>query len=245
MNDIRQFAEIAEHAARAAGAFLRGHRATLVASFGKDTKIDADMRAHTLIVEHLAPTGIPVLSEEGAEHTFTDARMWVVDPLDGSINFLRGIPNAAVSIALVERGEPVFGVIYDFMRDELYSGVVGGGAQLNGKDISVSDTRDKREGIIMTGFPSYTDYAREALEQYIALVQGFKKVRLIGSAALSLAYVASGKADAYYEKDIKIWDVAAGLALVRAAGGSVTASAVGEAGKCTVFAGNGAIVLEG
>ena len=90
----------------------------------------------------------------------------------------------------------------------------------------------------MTGFPSYTNYSTEALTEYVLKVQSFKKVRLIGSAALSLTYVASGRADAYYEKDIKIWDVVAGLALVRAAGGKYSNTEMGEEGKCKVFASN-------
>ncbi len=96
----------------------------------------------------------------------------------------------------------------------------------------------------MTGFPSYTDYASEALHSYISLVQGYKKVRLIGSAALSLAYVASGRADVYYEKDIKIWDVAAGLAIVKAAGGKYRLGPIDTEGRCEVSADNGRILTK-
>ncbi|MEK7108911.1 MAG: inositol monophosphatase family protein, partial [Patescibacteria group bacterium] len=216
--DTNNLLAVAEAAARAAGTLLRPYTATAVSSVGKDIKVDADKSAHALILESLKPTGIPVLSEEDDTHDFSASLQWVVDPLDGSLNFLRGIPACAVSVALVQDGEPLLGVVYDFNRDELFGGVVGAGAMLNGKKISVSAVREKGEAVLMTGFPSYTDYSTEALGKYIEVVQAFKKVRLIGSAALSLAYVAAGRADAYYEKDIKIWDVAAGLALVKAAG---------------------------
>ena len=183
---------------------------------------------------------ILILSEEDDKHDFIFSTnlKWIVDPLDGSINFLRGIPSCAVSIGLIKDGEPILGVVYDFNREEMFSGIVGEGAWLNGRDIYISKVREKSEAIIMTGFPSYTDYSTEALDKYISMVQSFKKIRLIGSAALSLAYVASGRADAYYEKDIKIWDVVAGLALVKSAGGNYTNIKIDKEGKCTAYASN-------
>lgn len=228
---------VAEESARAAGASLKFHKAEVIQSRDKDIKISADRTAHKVVLAVLEKTGIPVLSEEDDTHDFNLDLKWVVDPLDGSVNFLRGIPASAVSICLVKDGEPILGIVYDFNREELFSGIVGTGAWLNKKGISVSAVRKKEEAIIMTGFPSYTDYSTAALEEYISRVQSFKKVRLIGSAALSLAYVASGRADAYYEKDIKIWDVAAGLALVKSAGGNYSRTEINNRGGCTVSAG--------
>lgn len=240
--DKERLLSIAEEAARVAGGALRSHKAEVLHSFGKDIKIDADKKTHEIVLEHLKKSSIPVLSEEDEVHDFSTDLKWIVDPLDGSINFLRGIPSCVVSIGLFKDGQPILGVVYDFNREEMFSGIVGKGTWLNGESISVSNIREKKEAIIMTGFPSYTDYATEALEKYISLVQSFKKVRLIGSAALSLAYVAGGRADAYYEKDIKIWDVAAGLALVKAAGGNYTHTKVDTEGKCTVYASNNIIL---
>lgn len=236
---------LAEESARLVGDFLKSYKAEVIQNFGKDIKIDADIKAHKIILESLKKSNIPILSEEDDNHNFnTEDTKWVVDPLDGSINFLRDIPICAVSIGLIKHGEPILGVVYDFNREEIFSGIVGEKAWLNGENISVSNVQNKEEAVIMTGFSSYTDYTKEALEKYISLAQSFKKVRLIGSAALSLAYVASGRADAYYEKDIKIWDVVAGLALVKATGGNYTNIKIDNEGKCFVFANNGYLLAE-
>lgn len=232
---------VAENAARAAGVALGIHRTEVLKNVGKDIKISADLFANSIVIEHLRKTNISLLSEEAENHDFSLDFQWVIDPLDGSINFLRGIPNSAISISLVKRGEPVLGVVYDFNRDEMYSGIIGKGAWMNGNAIAVSDKVEKSDAIIMTGFPSYTNYSTEALEKYISNIQSFKKVRLIGSASLSLAYVACGKADAYYERDIKIWDVAAGLALVKAAGGDYITTKIDSSGGCVISATNNLI----
>lgn len=236
--NLNNLLAIAEEAARVAGASIKSRKAEVIQSHGKDIKIDVDKDTHKAILEILERSAIPVLSEEDNKHDFNMDLKWVVDPLDGSINFLRGIPSCAVSIGLIKDGEPILGVVYDFNREEMFSGIVGEGAWLNGRDIYISKVREKSEAIIMTGFPSYTDYSTEALDKYISMVQSFKKIRLIGSAALSLAYVASGRADAYYEKDIKIWDVVAGLALVKSAGGNYTNIKIDKEGKCTAYASN-------
>ena len=237
--DRKQLLGHAEHSARTAGTLLLSSGVEVLKSEGKDIKIQADMKAHQLILRELRDTNIPILSEEDSDYSFDEEVQWIVDPLDGSLNFSRGIPNTAVSIGLMKEGEPVLGVVYDFNRDELYSGIVGEGAWLNGEPVSVSSVAKKSDAVIMSGFPSFTDYSNKSLEQMITRIQTYKKVRLIGSAALSLAYVSAGKADAYYEKDIKLWDVAAGLALVRAAGGVYMKGSVDEEGRCEVSATNG------
>jgi len=187
---FKELLSLAEESARLAGTHLKAHKAEVVTSVGKDIKVDTDYSAHKIIVENLQKSGIPILSEEDATHNFEKNLQWIVDPLDGSLNFLRSIPFCSVSIALVKDGEPTLGVVYDFLREEMFSGIVGEGAWLNGEAISVSNTKEKGEAVLMTGFPSYTDYSTEGLEKYVVAVQSFKKVRLIGSAALSLAYVA-------------------------------------------------------
>ena len=236
--------DTATAAARAAAAILSDGTASVLSSVGKDVKLDADLRAHEVLLAALKETGIPVLSEEDAEHDFSGERQWVVDPLDGSFNFLRGVPLSAVSVALVERGVPVLGVVYDFARNELFAGALGRGATLNGSAISVSITARKEDAVIMTGFPSHGDFSAEGIARTTSFVQSYKKVRLIGSAALSLSWVSCGRADAYIERGIHLWDVAAGLALVKAAGGDFTMSPPDAQGRCDVSASNGILTEE-
>lgn len=223
--------EVAIKAAKTAGLFLRDKRGEIVvdASVGKDIKLAVDKESEGIIVDILrAGADHPVLAEEGGGEPLLASPskgeesllQWVVDPLDGSLNYFRGMPNAVVSIGLLENGKPVLGVIYDFFRDDLYVGVVGDGAMCNGEPINVSTVSEPGQGVLTMGFPSATDYSDEPLMHFVREVQQFKKVRLLGSAALSLAYVASGKADAYMERDIHLWDVAAGMAIVEAAGGA-------------------------
>ncbi len=230
--------EVAIQTAKKAGELLRELKPKVLSSVGKDIKLTADIEAHTLIIGTLRETGIPILSEEDVDHSHSKGLTWIIDPLDGSLNYMRGIPSCAVSIALCEGDTPLLGVVYDFNRDELYSGTVGKGAFMNGVPIHVSSVQEKKDAVVMSGFPTYADYGTEALHAYISKVQQFKKVRLIGSAALSLAYVACGRADVYYERSIKIWDVAAGLALVTASGGAHTMTEVDDMFGFQVSAGN-------
>lgn len=241
--DTERLLNAAVKSARIVGTSLKTRIGEVIVSEGKDIKIDADFFAHQVILENLKETGIQVLSEEDAVHDFNSSTKWIVDPLDGSINFLRGIPNCVVSIGLMVEGEPIIGVVYDFYRDEMFTGVVGRGAWINGEDIHTSNIQEKNQAIIMTGFPSYTNYSTEALKKYVSEIKSYKKVRIIGSAALSLAYVASGRADAYFEKDIKIWDVCGGLALVKSAGGNHNNPVADTVGGCTAFASNKYIAM--
>lgn len=243
--DISTCKELSIEAARKAGSLLAEHHTHVVlSSIGKDMKTAADKEAHALVVELLrSGSGIPVLSEEDDTHDFSQELVWMVDPLDGSVNYVREIPLCAVSIALMRSGQPVIGVVYDFNREELFVCTVDEAATLNGKAIKVSQTGERKEGIIMTGFPSYTGYDDASIRKYVSNVQTFKKIRNIGSAALSLAYVACGRADAYYEKDIKIWDVAAGIALVRSAGGAVQPFSMNADGRCEIMASNGRMIV--
>lgn len=147
--------------------------------------------------------------------------VWIVDPLDGSLNFLRGIPLSCISVGLWKNNKPLLGVVYDFNKKEIYSGIAGRVAWCNKKKIKVSRVLNKKNAIICTGFPVSSDFSSKNIGIFIKQVQAYKKVRLFGSAALSLAYVAAGRIDAYYEKDIMIWDIAAGIAVVTGAGGAV------------------------
>ena len=191
----------------------------IISQAGKDIKLRLDREAEKLILDGIKEHyNYPVLSEEAglSQTIIQDKPYWIVDPIDGSMNFSRGNPSACISIALYKSEEPVFGVIYDFARDELFSGYVGKGAWLNDEPISASGVQEKSQAILATGFPIYMSDDEDTLKDFIIKVQEYKKIRMIGSAALSLAYVACGRFDAYMEKDIKLWDVAAGIAINKA-----------------------------
>jgi myo-inositol-1(or 4)-monophosphatase len=191
-------------------------------SEGKDVKIKGDLISESIILERLQKCShLPILSEEkGQVGDFTTEQFsWIVDPLDGSLNFSRGLPLSCVSIALWQNKTPLLGVIFDFNRDELFSGIIGQGAWLNEQPIRVSMVREKKDAVLTSGFPIRTDFSKEGITTFTNDIQHYKKVRLLGSAALSLAYVACGRVDAYHEKNIMLWDVAAGCAIVQAAGG--------------------------
>ena len=149
--------------------------------------------------------------------------MWVVDPLDGTSNYLRGFPHYCVSIALVDNGETTDAVIFDPLRNELFTASKGAGAVLNDRKIRVSDRKDLAGAMIHTGFaPRERNRASAQLKALDALLVQAEDIRRTGSAALDLAYVACGRTDAYFEAGVKAWDIAAGMLLVREAGGRVS-----------------------
>src|SRR5207342_2587011 len=149
---------------------------------------------------------------------------FVIDPLDGTSNFLRGMPHFCVSIALVENGEPTDAVIFDPLRNEIYSASKGAGALLNDKKIRVADRKDLTGSMLITGFPPRERLRLapqlEATRQLLT-TSNAEDIRRTGSAALDLAWVAAGRADGYFEAGVKAWDIAAGILLVREAGGRV------------------------
>ena len=216
--------QIAIEAAKNAAVYLRNNegKSVINESNGKDIKLQSDIDSEKIIFETLRmKSNIEILSEEaGYIRNFDNQGLrWIIDPLDGSLNYSRGLPLNCVSIALWKYAEPILGVIYDFNRDLIYTGIVGKGASCNGDPIFVSDVHNKSESILCTGFPVYTSHDSNDLVSFVKDIQVYKKVRLLGSAALSLAYVARGSVEAYRENNIAIWDVAAGIAIVLAAGG--------------------------
>ncbi|GHA75842.1 inositol monophosphatase family protein [Cognatilysobacter bugurensis] len=165
-----------------------------------------------------------ILGEEsGPLNSGRQARYtWVIDPLDGTSNYLHGIPHFCVSIALVENGEPIHGVVFDPLRNELFTASRGSGATLNDKRIRVSERKDLEGAMLITGFPPRErPRASPHLKCVDALLLQAEDIRRTGSAALDLAYVASGRVDGYFEAGVKPWDIAAGVLLVREAGGKV------------------------
>ncbi len=233
MEDLKNLLEIAENAARATGAILRagGNRSVSLNS-ETDVKLAADADSEKLIRERLEATGLPVIGEElggdPALYDSSDKLYWVVDPLDGTFNYQRGQPLTCVSIGLMRGNVPVLGVIYNFNADEMFSGLVGDGVFLNGKKLVPEWATEISQACLMTGFPALADKSPEALAPFIAEVGMFKKIRMIGTAALAVAYVAVGRADVYSEKGTNLWDVAAGMALVKAAGGFIKIEPTGK-----------------
>jgi myo-inositol-1(or 4)-monophosphatase len=199
--------------------FGRGRR---LSQLGRDIKLDEDRRSQAIIVEALQRgSSHPILTEESGwvgAPAAAGQPYWVIDPLDGSFNYVRGIPLFCVSVALCRDLEPVLGCTFDVMRDEVFAGGPGLGATVNGERVVPPAPATE---IIATGFPSAARHDEEALLDVVRPTATYAKMRMIGSAALSLAWVASGRRDAYRETGIRWWDVAAGLALVSATGGSI------------------------
>ncbi len=185
-----------------------------------------------------------VLSEETGAHAGTSGFRWVVDPIDGTTNYAHGIPHFAVSIGVERDGEREVGVIYDPIKEELFSATRGGGAFLNDRRIEVSGASRLERALLATGFAYDVHHAKvDNLEYFGRLIKRAQAVRRIGSAALDLAYLASGRFDGFWELSLYPWDVAAGILLVEEAGGQVTDLHGGppDASGATCVASNGRI----
>jgi myo-inositol-1(or 4)-monophosphatase len=167
--------------------------------------------------------GSGFIAEEGTSTQTGNIYNWIIDPLDGTTNFIHGIPCFAISIALMRDKELVMGIIYEVNMDECFYAWEGSKAYLNGKEISVSKAATLSDSLIATGFPYY-DYSR--MKEYMEVFDHFMKhthgLRRLGSAATDLAYVACGRFEGFYEYSLQAWDVAAGAFLVQQAGGKVT-----------------------
>ena len=212
------------NAARAAGKVMRDnwHKPKRVNSAeAHDIKLELDVRCQKLIEKILAKEfpQIPVLGEEGNTGDTAAEYRWVIDPIDGTVNYFFGMPHAATSIALQHQGESVVGVIYDPFTDELWTTTQGQPTRLNGKVVRVSNRTKLEDCVIAMGFSKSKDNLKKSLPHVIRLSKRVKKLRIMGSAALELVYVASGRLDAYVERTINLWDVAAGSLLVENAGG--------------------------
>ncbi|MFQ5958870.1 MAG: inositol monophosphatase family protein [Alphaproteobacteria bacterium] len=185
-----------------------------------------DLRAEEVLRAELARArpGCGFLLEEGGVVAGGgDGRRWIVDPLDGTLNFLHGIPHFAISIALEHEGEIVAGVVYDPLRDELFHAEKGSGAYMNDRRLRVSARGKLEESVIATGIPSKGRAGHpEYLGQLAAVMARCAGVRRLGSAALDLAYVAAGRYEGFWEPALSLWDIAAGVLLVREAGGYVS-----------------------
>jgi len=241
----------AVRAARAAGRLILAnwHRPKRVnVAEAHDIKLELDVRCQKLITRILrgAFPQIALLGEEGCAGNVNSGYRWVVDPIDGTVNYFTGLPHAAVSIALqvhspqstVHSHETVLGVIYGPFTDELWTAVRGGQTRLNGKTVHVSNCSKLEDAIISMGFSKSQGNLEKSLPHLVRLARRARKIRIMGSAALELAYVASGRLDAYLERTINLWDIAAGGLMVECAGGEFhTRPAAG--GKFRMCADNG------
>ena len=220
------------NAARAGGNVLLRHMHQLdainvVEKDRMDYASEVDGLAEAAIIKELrrAHPDYAILGEEGGmqKSSRSSGRFtFVVDPLDGTSNYLHGWPHWCVSIALVDNGEPIHGVIFDPLRNELFTATRGSGTQLNERRVRVSERKDLAGAMLITGFPP-RERARAGaqLECLRELLRDAEDVRRTGSAALDLAYVACGRADGYFEAGLQPWDIAAGVLMVREAGGRI------------------------
>jgi len=212
--------------AREAGDLLMEH-------FGKvdieykgevDVVTVADRESEKLIVERLTKLwpDHDLMGEEGARRTSGSDNRWYIDPLDGTTNFAHGYPVFCVSIALERRGELIAGTVYDPTRREMFAAEKGAGSFLNDRAMRVSKTGRLAEGLIATGFPSQKRHKNPNIHFYHHITLQTHGVRRAGSAAMDLAYTAAGRYDGYWEFNLNPWDTAAGVLLVREAGGVVS-----------------------
>jgi len=220
---LKELVKVANNAALKAGNYLMDNKnldKEIYLEKGRDIKLEIDRNSEKIIYEELKSTKISFLGEEfGLKKKSEDGLLWVVDPLDGTSNYFRGIDQCCVSIALMQNESPLLGVIYNFNSNDVYYASKGNGAYLNDIKIKVSSISDKSSASLTTGFPA-SEKTKNTLD-FLGDLSKWKKIRMFGSAALSCAYVASGKCDVYLEKGIYLWDIAAGICLVEEAGGKV------------------------
>jgi|UniRef100_A0A7V3RFH8 myo-inositol-1(or 4)-monophosphatase len=191
-----------------------------------DIVTDADVAVEKKVKEEISgafPMDSILGEETGETKSSENGRVWIVDPIDGTTNYSKGIPHFCVSIALVIDKKSKIGVVYDPYMDELYEAVSGNGAFMNGKPINVSKVSDLKEAVLNTGYQySAVEYRDIVLKNYEAFFGKIRALRVFGSAVLDQCYVATGRIDGFWEYSLKPWDVAAGSLIVSEAGGEVT-----------------------
>jgi len=219
------FAQTAIEAAKIAGQMLRDNAATDLTvneELKYDLKLELDVQCQDAISEHLlaAFPGHAILGEEGLAGDQSSPYQWIVDPIDGTVNFFYGIPHYCVSIALRHEDQYLVGVIYDPCQDELWLADEGK-ATLNGRPITASVRDQPSKAAFTIGFSKSASTMETGFKRYRLIASQVRKTRMLGSAALAMAYVATGRLDAYIEAQISLWDIAAGIPLIEAAGGRI------------------------
>ena len=247
---MKHYLEIAENVAREAGKLLRDNfrqHKQINAIAAHDLKLEIDVQTQELITNLLLKEfpGHAIYGEEGIAGDQSTEHQWVLDPLDGTVNYFYGIPHFCVSIALRLRSEIMVGVIYDPIRDEMWAGQKGEVSKLNGCPFHVSDRADLAEAVISIGLAKTGETINANFPLLQAMIHRVRKCRVLGSAALDLAYVACGRMDAYIETGISLWDIAAGWLLVENAGGTVDLRPLEQMkDKYSIVASNGVLDLK-
>ncbi|HEY5894824.1 MAG TPA: inositol monophosphatase family protein [Chthoniobacterales bacterium] len=236
-------------AAREAGNLQRTHFGGElgVNAFEKhDIKLVLDVESQELITKHLL-TAFPdhaLYGEEGIAGNQSSEFQWIVDPIDGTVNYFYGIPHFCISIALRQGKDILVGVIYDPIRDEMWTAERGGAPMLNGKPITVSPRQQLSDAILSVGLSKTIASIDAGMPLLETMVRRARKCRLMGSAALDMAYIACGRLDGYIEQAISLWDVAAGILLIESAGGKVVLTPRTDVpDKFSIVASNGLVDL--
>ncbi len=266
LKELKQALACAEHAARQAGRLIRRnlHAAkTVNAECHHDIKLELDVRCQKLIERtlHERFPGFAVLGEEGVSGSADADARWIVDPIDGTVNFAHNVPHACTCIALQIRSpqpparndkrtpsstlrlpasfETVIGVTYDPFCDELWTAIKGQPARMNGRVIRVSRRAKLAEAMVTFGFSKSRANLEKSMPYFTWLCRRARKVRIMGSAGLGLTYVACGRFDAYVERKVRLWDIAAGALLVECAGGKFWSRKLGGHEAYSMVASNG------
>jgi len=256
VSTLRKALRTATAAAEAAGKLMRANfhsTKKINEATQHDIKLELDVRCQKLIERTLrkAFRSFAILGEEGTLGDIDSEYRWVVDPIDGTVNFSYSIPHCCVSIALQERKarmsdaagdlayRTIVGVVYDPFCNELWSARAGDKARLNGRPIQVSKRRKLEEAIVSMGFAKYAVTMQVMLPLFNRLVPRVRKIRLMGAAALSMVYVASGRFDAYTESGVRLWDIAAGGLIIECAGGEFFREALEGEHTYRIIANNG------
>ncbi len=238
-------------AARQAGALLRENFEQDLAvdeMLRHDIKLALDVESQKLIETRILETfpDQTIYGEEGLAGNQDSDTQWIVDPIDGTVNFFFGLPHFCVSIAMRREGELKIGVIYDPMMDEMFAVDFEGPATRNGKPISPSHRTQLSDSIVTIGFSKSTESIDAGMAKYRNIAHRVRKTRMMGSAALALAYIACGRLDAYIEEMISIWDIAAGQLMLERGGGKVELTPrEGSGDKSSIVSSNGKISFEG
>lgn len=223
---------------------LKKIKKEILISNKKDVKYNFDIYINKYIEKSIKKiSNLPILSEENYNNKIPKKKsFWIIDPIDGSFNYANNFPISCISISLWTNLKPKFGLVIDINSGKLYNSFKKLGSRLDNKLIKVSNNVDLKESCLLTGFPVERNYSKKSLNKSISNFRLFKKIRMIGSATMSLCYVASGVFDMYYEEDIFLWDVAAGLSLVKESGGKYIINQGSSNLKFNVIASNRFII---
>lgn len=228
MDEIECYQSVCEQASRAAGAILQQWRGRFaIREKGpRDLVTEADLAAQEAIrlaIQAAYPSH-GFLGEEGPSQAPAACQgfCWIVDPLDGTTNFIHGVPQYCVSIALAHDGQVLVGCVYDPTSDECFTAMRGRGAFLNGAPVYTSRTTQLSQALVSTSFAANVERNSDEISRFVEVLVSCRATRRMGSSALNLCYVAAGRFDAYWATSTKVWDIAAGILLVQEAGGIIT-----------------------